>query len=92
MLDGIRRQSAPWEILPKEESLFSFLPGQAVAVVLKLTLPPAVQEQHTHCTQWTDTHTHTLQIVHTHTHTSTDTRARPGMQVRAENASVVDVP
>ena len=39
------------KILPEQESLLSFLPGQTVTVVLELTLPPA---QHTH----THTHTH----------------------------------
>lgn len=34
---GVRWQSASWEVLPKEQSLFSLLPGQTIAIVLKLT-------------------------------------------------------
>lgn len=37
-------QGAPWEILPQKQGLFRLLPGQAVTVVFKLTLPP---DEHT---------------------------------------------
>ncbi|TNN54562.1 hypothetical protein EYF80_035265 [Liparis tanakae] len=34
---GVRRQRASWEVLPKKQCLFSLLPGQTVAIILKLT-------------------------------------------------------
>lgn len=41
-VDGVGRKSAAGKVLPKEQRLLRLLPGQAVTVILELTLPPEI--------------------------------------------------